>query len=164
MYYIGTPKCVLGLFSVLSTRPPPRADTPRAMSRENVDAVRRAFDGWNRGDVDAWLQASHPECEWSSAIAQRLEGSETVVRGKAGLRRFWDEWRSVLDWTIEVSEIRDLGETVLVLANFRGRGRASGVDLERPIAYVVEFEGGLARKVRSYTDPRQAMEAVGLSE
>jgi hypothetical protein len=30
------------------------------MSIENVDAVRRCLDGWNRGDVDAWLESAHP--------------------------------------------------------------------------------------------------------
>jgi hypothetical protein len=30
------------------------------MSRENVEAVRRNMDAWNRGDIDAWVEASHP--------------------------------------------------------------------------------------------------------
>jgi hypothetical protein len=62
-----------------------------AMSRENVEAVRRSADGWNCGDFDAWLQSPHPEIEFISEIARRVEGAETVWRGTEGMRRFWDE-------------------------------------------------------------------------
>jgi ketosteroid isomerase-like protein len=134
------------------------------MSQENVEIVRRSLDGWNRGDVEAWLQSAHPEIEWSSEIVRRVEGSETVYRGPAEMRRYWDEWHSVWEVMIDISEIRDLGDTVVALASIRARGEASGIDLERPVAYVFEFDGGLARKVRAYLDPHQALEAAGLSE
>lgn len=132
------------------------------MSQENVDAVRRSRDAWNRGDVDAWLESFHPEIEWFSAIAGSVEGTDTVYRGPSELRRFWDEWHAVWELTIEVSDIRDLGETVLALGRIRTRGAASGIDLESPIGYVFEFDGGLMRKIRAYLDRQQALEAVGL--
>jgi ketosteroid isomerase-like protein len=133
------------------------------MSQENVDAVRRALDGWNRGDVVAWLEPCHPEVEWFSAIQGRVEG-ETVYRGSAELRRFWDEWHSVWDLTIEVSEIRDLGDTVLALGRIRTRGKTSGIEVESPVGYVFEFDAGLVRKIRAYLDRAEALEAVGLRE
>jgi ketosteroid isomerase-like protein len=132
------------------------------VSEENVEAVRRSLDGWNRGDADAWLQAAHPEIEFSSEILKRLEGDETVLRSPAELRRFWDEWHSVWNLAIDVSDIRDLGDTVVALGRIRARGKASGIDLEGPVAYVFEFDGSLARKVRAYLDQSQALEAVGL--
>ena len=134
------------------------------MSHENVDAVWMCLGGWNRGDIDAWLNAVHPEIEWYSEVARKMEGAETVSRGFAGLRRFWDEWRAVWNLKIDITEIRDLGDTVLALVNIRTHGGTSGIDLEQPAAYVFEFEEGLARRVRAYLDPRQAFEAVGLSE
>ena len=133
------------------------------MSQEHVDKVRRSLDAWNRGDVDGWLEAAHPEIEWVSEIAQRIEGSETVYRGGAEMRRYWNEWHALWDVAIETTEIFDLGDTVVVLANIRTRGEASGVDLEEPLAYVFQFEDGLARHVRSYFDQQQALKAVGLS-
>jgi ketosteroid isomerase-like protein len=139
-------------------------DTARAMSQENVDAVRSMLDGWNRGDVDSWLASAHPEIEWSSEIARRMQGAETMYLGRAAMRRFWDEWHSVWDLTIEASEIRDLGDTVLVVGRMRARGKASGVDLDEAVAYVYELDGGLIRKARAYLDPSQALEALGLRE
>jgi uncharacterized protein len=134
------------------------------MSKESVERVRRSLDGWNRGDVDAWLATAHPEIEFISAIARQIEGDETVWRGHAGLRRFWDEWHSVWNLNIEVSEMHDLGDTVVALGRIQTRGKASGVELESPVAYVFEFEEGLTRKVRAYMDPSEALQAVGLRE
>jgi ketosteroid isomerase-like protein len=135
-----------------------------AMSKENVDAARRLIDAWNRGDVEAYVNSFHPQIEWFSAVMGRMQGAETVYRGHEGIRRFWDEWHSVWDLTIEISEYRDLGDTVLSLGRIRARGKASGVDLDVPVAYVGEAEGGLVRKLRAYLDPNEALEALGLSE
>ena len=132
------------------------------MSQEHVEAVRRSLDGWNRGDFEAWVESAHPEVEWVSDVSRRIEGSETVYRGLAGMRRYWDEWHAGWEVKMDVTEIRDLGDTILAVANVRTRGGASGVDLEEPVAYVFEFEDGLARRVRSYLDPQQAFAAVGL--
>lgn len=134
------------------------------MSKDGVETVRRSLDGWNRGDVDAWLQTPHPDIEFVSAITRQVEGDQAVWRGVAELRRYWDEWHSVWNLSIEISEIRDLGDTVIALGGIRTRGKASGVELESPVAYVFEFEGGLTRKVRAYLDQSEALEAVGLSE
>jgi ketosteroid isomerase-like protein len=134
------------------------------MSQENVEVVRRSLDAWNRGDVDAWLDGTHPEVEWSSAVVRQVEGRETLWRGRDELRRFWDEWHSVWNLMIEVSETRDLDDTVVALGRIQVRGKASGIELERPVAYVFEFDGGLARKVRAYLDQSEALDAVGLSE
>ena len=85
-------------------------------------------------------------------------------RGTAEMRRFWDEWHAVWDMTIDITETRDLGDTVVALGRMRTRGEASGVNLESPVGYVFEFDGPLARRVRAYRDEAEALEAVGLSE
>ena len=134
------------------------------MSQENVELVRRALEGWNRGDFGAWIESAHPDVEWSSAITRRMEGAQTVWRGRADARRFWDEWHSLWDLTIEISEFRDLGDTVVALGRMEIHGKASGVDLEESVAYVAEFEEGLIRRMRAYLDQDEALGAVGLSE
>jgi ketosteroid isomerase-like protein len=132
------------------------------MSSQNVETVRRSFEAWNRDDVDAWLEGAHPEIEWSSEVVRRIEGAETVYRGTDGMRRYWDEWHAVWDMTIEVTDARELdGDTVLAFAQLHSRGRGSGVDVDQPVAYVIEFDDGLARRVRAYLDPQQAIEATG---
>ena len=134
------------------------------MSEENVEVVRRAVDGWNRADIDAWMESAHPDVEWSSAVARRVEGAQTVWRGREEIRRFWDEWHSLWDLSIEISDFRDLGDTVVALGGMQIRGKGSGVDLAQAVGYVVEFDGGLIRKMSAYMDPSEALQAAGLRE
>jgi ketosteroid isomerase-like protein len=131
------------------------------MSEELVEKVRRSLEAWTRGDLDAWLDEAHPEIEWVSEIAVRLEGSERVYRGLAEMRDYWADWHATWDVRIEISETFDLGETVVAVADISTRGGASGIGLERLVAYVFEFENGRARRVRSYFDRQEALDAAG---
>jgi len=126
--------------------------------------VETAFRAWNGGDRDGWLALSHPDVEWSSGILRQVEGGNAVHRGRAEVGQFWDDWHALWDLDIEVSEFRDLGDTVLVLAQLRTRGKSSGAEVERSIGYTFEFEDGLVRRARAYPSPEEALEAAGLSE
>jgi len=136
------------------------------MSQENVEIVRRSIEGWNRGEFDAWARPGTYQkgVELTSDISRPVEGTDRTWEGRAGLRRFWTEARSLWGSNIETSDIRDLGDTVLLLGNLQTRGTASGVTLDTPVAYVFEFDQGLIRKVRLYIDPSEALKAVGLEE
>jgi ketosteroid isomerase-like protein len=133
-----------------------------AVSEEYVAAVLSSLDGWNRDDFDACVAMAHPDLEWTSEVAQQLEGQELVYRGLDEFRRYWDEWHAIWEVRIEVLEITAVGEKVFVLGCTDARGGASGVSLKQPIAYVYEFEDGMARRVRSYIDPDRARAAVGM--
>jgi ketosteroid isomerase-like protein len=64
----------------------------------------------------------------------------------------------------EFPEIRDLGDRIVAVGWLRGRGKGSGVEVETPVAYVVDVRGHKAIRVRTYLDPKEALEAAGLSE
>jgi ketosteroid isomerase-like protein len=134
------------------------------MSQESAEVVVGLIEAWNRGDRDGWLAGGHPEIEWSSGILRQVEGRDTIARGRAEMEAFWDEWHALWNLTIEASEVRDLGGTVLVLAKMRTQGKASGAAVERSIGYVFEFEDGLIRRAKAYLSSEEALEAVGLRE
>ena len=134
------------------------------MSQENVEAVRRSLAAWDRGDFDGFVQDWHPESEFFSAFMVRGEGDVRAFRGLQGMRQYWDEWHSLWDLRVEVSEARDLGDIVLVVAGMTVRGKGSGVKIESPLAYVIEFDNGLLRKVHTYLSVTEALKAVGLEE
>jgi ketosteroid isomerase-like protein len=134
------------------------------MSEENVEVVEGWARAWNRGDRDGWLASTHPEVEWSSAIQRQVAGTDGIYRGRAELGRFWDEWHALWNVDIEASEARDLGDSVLVLAEFRAKGKGSGAEVEQSIGYLFEFEDGLIRRASAYLSPEEALEAAGLGE
>jgi hypothetical protein len=51
---------------------------------------------------------------------------------------------------------------VLVLARITGRGAASGVPIDQPVAVLVAFEGEKAMWAKSFPSKNDALEAAGL--
>jgi ketosteroid isomerase-like protein len=53
---------------------------------------------------------------------------------------------------------------VLITGKQRGRGRASGVEVDSPRACVVSVRDGAVTELRYFTEPAEALKAVGLQE
>ena len=138
-----------------------RGDTCRAMSQENVEIVRRAYDAFNARDLDGLLRLSAEDCEWVPLRAQ-LEG--IVYRGHQGVRQFVDDMDE--DWDgfrIDPLEFHDRGERVAVIGRVRALGQ-SGVAIEWIAGFVFELQRGRIWRILSHSDPDAALEALGLSE
>jgi ketosteroid isomerase-like protein len=132
------------------------------VSRENVEIVRSILAAWADGDVERVVAAIAEDGELIPLRAQ-LEG--TSYRGREGVRRFWDDLHA--DWQdleVSVDEFRDLGDRVLTLGRFKALGRASGVDLDVPIAQLWELRDGMVVHMHAYSDPADALRAAGLDE
>ncbi len=67
------------------------------------------------------------------------------------------------EFRLEITEIRDLDERLVAIGHLRGRGRASGAEVNSPIGYVIEFKSGKAIRIDDYFDPEDAIAAAGLS-
>jgi ketosteroid isomerase-like protein len=132
------------------------------MSRENVEIVRSAFDAWNAGDVDSIAALMTPETEFIPLRSQ-LEGDS--YRGPEGMHQFArdaaEEWEFL---RIDPDEFHDVGDRVLMLGHFDGRGRASGMDVRFPVGWVAQLRDRKIVHLRTYSDPQEALEAVGLGE
>jgi ketosteroid isomerase-like protein len=106
-----------------------------AMSHENLETFKRGLDAYNRRDIDALLEELDPEVEWHPALAALLGGGQTVFRGHEGVRESIREEDDALAlYQPEVSEIRDLGTTVLAIGCIRARGR----EIESPFFILTE--------------------------
>jgi ketosteroid isomerase-like protein len=135
------------------------------MSEENVEVFKRGLEAYNRRDLDAMLEMVDPDVEFHAVLQVALGGEAVVYRGYDGARdmvRDLDETLAPLH--IDISEIRDLDDVLVATGSLRGRGTESGVDIESPYGLVVEFRHGKAIRIRDFLDPKQALEAVGLSE
>jgi ketosteroid isomerase-like protein len=132
------------------------------MSQENVEAVRRGIDAWNRADLDGWLAVFAPEAEWHTTGRFADRG---VYSGPEELAGYWAEFREdIEEVSSSVSEIRAIGDKVFVAAMATGRGRRSKAGFGVPVWFVMTFRGGMVVRVETYDDPEQALEAAGLSE
>jgi len=135
------------------------------MSEENVEAFKRGLEAGNRGDVETLLEELDPEVEWHSALHALLGGEQTVFRGHDGVREMLRDLDEAFgEIHIEMTEIRDLGDRLIAIGHTRTRGKASGVETYTPLAFVTEVKKGKTLLIRAYLDPKQALEAAGLSE
>ncbi len=134
------------------------------MAAETTDQVRRGIEAWNRGDVDTFLDSCDVDVVMHLSLPRMFGGESTVYRGRDAYRAFYSELGELFaELRIEVSEIRDLGDRVVVLGEIRGRGMASGAEVETPIAYVLELRDGMVIRIEDYFDPDEALRAAGLS-
>jgi ketosteroid isomerase-like protein len=133
------------------------------VSEKNVEIVRRAYEAWNRGDLDWQLEHITPDYEFRTA--QLFPDTEAVYRGRGGLRQFWNTLREPWEsFHIEVERIEPIGDDrVLALFRFHGRGR-DGVEVEAEYANLFTMEGGIVSRLVGFADWQQALEAAGLRE
>jgi ketosteroid isomerase-like protein len=137
-----------------------------AMSQENVETVQRAVEAWNADDLDAYLAELDPDLAWHPSIEPGLEGKTTVYRGHDGARKGWREYRGEA-WeslTARPQEIRDLGESVLILGQIGLIARTTGIEFTQEVGQLLEFRGGKIVRVRDFLTHAEALEAAGLSE
>jgi ketosteroid isomerase-like protein len=133
------------------------------MSRDNMEIVRDAFAVVTiPGDPEAMIAAS------ASGFEMHLigvTGEPVRYAGASGIREWFRDvaqtWKS---FRFEATGFHDLGDRVLVLADVRACGRASGVEVQDRWAWVVELRGGRAASLRGFQDQGEALEAVGLGQ
>jgi len=130
------------------------------MSEENVEAVRRHREAWNRQDLTAWLASFHPdgELDWSRSRGP-LKG---VYRGRGRLKTFWGEfWSTFEQIQVEIHGFTEVGSEVVVPNTARLRGR-EGIEVIARSAFVFTVENGQITRLRLFQERAEALEAAGL--
>jgi ketosteroid isomerase-like protein len=117
-----------------------------------VDAVRRSYEAFERGDIDAVVVDMDEEIEWHQA--QGLPHGGTY-RGLDAVRKaifdpLDDEWWD--DFRADPSEFIDAGDHVVVLGRYTGRAKATGRSLDVPFAHVWTFRDEKAVRFRQFLD------------
>lgn len=131
------------------------------MSRENVEIVRQVYDAVARRDTAAVLALYDPQVEWdySRGGVEAMLGGR--YQGHEGLRRWFRDWYEVFE-NVEhdFEELIDAGEHVIAIASTRGRGRASGAEVEMHHIGVWTIREGRITRVAWFPTREEAFEAV----
>jgi ketosteroid isomerase-like protein len=128
----------------------------------NVDLVRSIFAAWERGDFSS-AEWADPEIEYVIADGP----SPGIWTGLAGMaqanRDFLSAWE---EWHGKVYECRELdGERVLVLVDFKGRGKTSGLELgqmQAKGANLFHDRSGKVTRFVLWLDRERALADLGL--
>jgi uncharacterized protein len=130
------------------------------MSEENVEIVRRSYDAYARGDLDAALADVDPEIEiYDHDIldAREYRGLDGVLRWQSDWESSWESWR----W--EPEDFIAVDDRVVAILRVNAKGRHSGVDVERVDGAVWTLSGGKCVRLDYYGNREQALKAAGLA-
>ncbi|MDQ3933148.1 MAG: nuclear transport factor 2 family protein [Actinomycetota bacterium] len=132
------------------------------MPREPVEATRRVYEAWARGDFRSATALYDPNVllvlrpEFPEAGA--YVGPEQI----AGYMR--DLVASLTDFAIEAEDFVEAGDSVVVQVRQHGVGRSSGAVTEHRYFQVLTWRGEKIVRIESIADREQALAAVGLRE
>jgi ketosteroid isomerase-like protein len=132
------------------------------MSQENVEIVRRGFQVWNAGDMDALReQVFDPGIIWRGPEGWPepgpYAGREAVMRQVEQLRETWDSDSFEL-----ISDFIDIGDRVAVRLIWQGAGHGPESNIELTGVYTVRK--GRVVAIELFWDHAEALEALGFSE
>ena len=134
------------------------------MPQENVEVVRRSWQAFADGGLDAYMDFFDREIIWRA-----IEGAPDDVGemyGKDAIRRYVQDWLDTFeDITSVPTELLDVGDDrVIGVQHVTGRARLSGVETELRYAVVYTLRDGRIVRGREYADRQQALKALGLAE
>jgi ketosteroid isomerase-like protein len=130
---------------------------------ENVDAIRRSYEAFNRGDLDEALEVMHREIEWQTYIVPGPGGG--TYHGHDGVRQLWSDARGVFgEFRNEPERFFEAPpDRVVAFIRVCGVGKESGVPVEARIAHLITMKEGMAVRVQSFEDRDEALRVVGLA-
>jgi ketosteroid isomerase-like protein len=122
------------------------------------ETIYSAYEAWSRRDVEALLEAVHPDAEARPILGANIGAS--VYRGHDGLRQWFkdlhQEWET---FETRVTAIDERGERALCTIDVHARGRASGVVIEGELYRLIELRDGLILRLEAFRDRDAAMKA-----
>ena len=130
------------------------------MPTADVDATRRSYEAFARGDMDGVVADMHAEIEWHQAQGLPHGG---FYRGLDEVRRavfdpldeeWWDEFNAVPD------EYLDAAPEVVVLGRYLGRAKGTGKRLDVPFVHVWTWRDGKAVRFRQFLDTAGWVDAL----
>ena len=128
------------------------------MSRENIDLARSAWTAeafvalFDESIVMDNRQYPLPD------LPEVVFGRDDVIEA---VRHYWGTWD---EYAIDPLEFIDVGQSVVITVRERGRGKTSGVPVERQQTQVWTFRNGRIVRWELFGDRASALQAAGLSE
>jgi hypothetical protein len=130
------------------------------MAPANADLIRPIYDEWGRGNWQPRFEVYDPHMEWGwSDEFPGLAGVYDTPNPR--LRAWLSEWEH---WRVEVDEYLEIGDHVVVLASYIGRGKGSGVEIRQEGAHVFKLRDGKVVRLEIFANRRKALESVGAAE
>lgn len=122
-------------------------------SDERVRLLVRAYDAFNRSDVDAVLALLDPEVEWPNML------DHTVARGRDEVRAYWERQFRQIRSQVEPTAFVEAAGRVVVAVHQVVRDLEGHLLSEGDVAHAYAFRGSLVRAMRVFPTVDEAVAA-----
>ena len=133
----------------------------RAVSRENVEIVRRGYDAYENSDFETMLGEVLSETIEVHPVPELPDWK--AYRGHEGflewLQIWFEPWE---DYTWEVRDLVDGGGNVVLARHLDRAVRAGGTEVENDLWVVWRVRNGKVCQVSFFYREREALDAAGL--
>jgi ketosteroid isomerase-like protein len=121
-----------------------------------VELTRQVFELFNRRDSAAFVELMDADVEaWP-----RLAAVEGGYHGHDGIRRWWKSLLDTIpDFTVEVIEVRELGDATLTNIHTSGHGADSGSPLDETVWVAIEWRDNQVLWWGVFATEAEALEA-----
>jgi len=132
------------------------------MSQANVDLIRNVFMAWQAGAIEQLDELLAPDVEWHPTALS--DAGHPIYRGHKGVHDWVDAVTSRRgEIRNEISEMRDLGDRVLVLGRVIEKiDDRTRVDAE--LAWLFHVYDGLVARGEGFVSRTEAFRAAGVTD
>jgi uncharacterized protein len=127
---------------------------------ENTDALKRAYEAFNNGDIETVSQTFADDVRWEGPNTEGVPMSGTNDGKDAVLQALGQIGEAFESFNVSPDEMVEQDGTVVVLSHLDGRTK-SGNDLKLPGVEVWRMSGGKAQRVQSLVDTAEVKKALG---
>jgi ketosteroid isomerase-like protein len=132
-----------------------------AETGSSLEAIRRVYGEFDSGDTESVGAILHPQFE------AHMKGLFLEGKTYKGVRGFMN-WRKEMEKLFEQERFYPVGvrfagrDRWVVLGRLHVKGEEDGVELDVPLAHVVEQRDKKIAQLTVYSDITEALESVGL--
>jgi uncharacterized protein len=129
------------------------------MAPGNADLIRPIYEEWARGNWRSTFEVydDHMEWGWSDEFPDIAGVWEDHRDPNPRLRTWLSGWET---WRVEADDYLEIGDFVVVLASYRGRGKTSGVEVDQEGAHVFQIRDGKVMRLEIFADRQKAIDSV----
>lgn len=136
------------------------------MSAQNIQAVRRLYDAFERGDLQAFEQGVSESLLWNES-ENSMYCAGNPYRAFAAVRDgvFEPTLRDYENFHVDLEQLIDGGDYVVGCGRYRGRSRATGRELSAQFCHVMHVDpSGRLDRMQEYSDTLQGAEVMGKTQ
>ena len=127
---------------------------------ENSEALKRAYDAFNSGDIDTVSETFGDDISWEGPNSEgvpmsgKAEGKQSVLEALGAIGNDFESFE------VRPDEMVEDGDTIVVLSHITATTK-SGNELRTPGVEIWRMSGGKAQRVQSLIDTAQVKQAIG---